>query len=128
LVEELRRLEESPWAEYGFGRGLSVHSLAKQLKFFNILPHQVRHSYERHRCFVRADFVDAFSRYLPEAQTEPAHAEPGTPPARHNGTTEKAKVEFMEKLRKEGTDQESLKWLEENEWLEIKETGDNEPL
>ncbi len=112
LVEELRRLEESPWDEYGYGRGLSVHSLAKQLKFFNILPQQKRKSYDRHRCFIRADFEDAFSRYLPEETQAPAQLEPEQTPTRHNGTLEQTKAEVIEGLRQTGTDPDTLAWVE----------------
>ncbi len=84
LVGELIKIEESPWAEYGFGRGLNPHSLAKQLKFFGIYPRQIRGEGTRNRSYFKDNFQDAFDRYLPQSSEQaaaPAHAE-----VRHNGT------------------------------------------
>lgn len=66
LVELLRGIEESPWDEYGYGKGLKPHSLAKQLRFFGIVPRQLRNGDNRNRGYYHSDFFDAFNRYLPE--------------------------------------------------------------
>lgn len=69
LVELLRKIEESPWDEYGYGKGLKPHSLAKQLRFFGIVPRQLRNGDNRNRGYYHSDFFDAFNRYLPECMS-----------------------------------------------------------
>ena len=71
LVEELKNLEESPWYEYNYGRGLNVHSLAKLLKVFDIKPAQHRIGYNRVRQYALVDFVPKFERYLPPTSPTP---------------------------------------------------------
>ncbi len=71
LVEELNNIEGSPWGEWAYSKGLSVHSLAGQLKYFNIAPRQSRiEGLERSRKYYLSDFADAFNRYLPNTQPD----------------------------------------------------------
>jgi len=65
LVEELKNIEGSPWGDWNYGRGFTVHALAGQLKYFKIYPHQTREGGGRARKYDYADFKDAFERYLP---------------------------------------------------------------
>lgn len=109
LVNKLNELEESPWSDFGYGRGLSVHSLARQLRFFNILSVQLRNKFDRNRCYERKDFLDAFSRYLPEdtpAQTEPEK------PVRHTCSIDSPKGAVVEELRRAGIDKDTIDWVE----------------
>ena len=110
MAELLNEIEEAPWSEFGYGRGLNPHSLAKQLRFFGIVPQQLRQGDARNRGYHYSDFLDAFSRYLP-AET-PAQPEPEQASRRHNGTLENAKAEMLEDLRQSGVDPDTLTWVE----------------
>ena len=82
LVAALLWMETSPWGEWGRGRGLTAHSLAKELKEFGIRPQRTRDGLARG--YRRTQFVDAFSRYLPPPPGKTVKAseiEVGTRPA-----------------------------------------------
>lgn len=64
LVELLNTIDTSPWGGLNGGRGLNVQGLAAKLKYFKIQPHQKRELDIRKRGYNRADFKDAFERYL----------------------------------------------------------------
>jgi Protein of unknown function (DUF3631) len=62
LVYALCAREESPWETWGYGRGLTPHALARQLKQFDIRPRHM--SDGTARGYALSQFEDAFSRYL----------------------------------------------------------------
>ncbi len=65
LVGRLQRAEGSPWADYR-GTELSTHKLAQMLKPYEIESRAYNTSDEGwFRGYARADFEDAFARYLP---------------------------------------------------------------
>lgn len=68
LVDRLRDIKESPWADYNH-KGLNAHSLAQLLKYYNIFPQQQRVGETRNRGYDRKDFNDAFERYLPPLES-----------------------------------------------------------
>lgn len=115
MAELLNQIEEAPWSDFGFGRGLNPHSLAKQLHFFNIVPQQSRIEGNRNRGYHYSDFLDAFSRYLPEdtpAQTEPEK------PVRHTCSIDSPKGAVVEELRRAGIDKDTIDWVESLEEVE----------
>lgn len=61
LLEHLRSIEDSRWKEYE----LNGHRLARLLKSYAITPKRSN----SHRYYVRAEFEDAFLRYLPAPTT-----------------------------------------------------------
>lgn len=63
LLELLRGIEDSRWKEYE----LTGHRLAKLLKPYAIAPHRSNSQ----RYYMRAEFEDAFARYLPPASEPP---------------------------------------------------------
>lgn len=66
LVDELNKIETSPWPEWNKGRPMSPSALARQLKFFGIFPRQTREGVDdRSRKYYLSDFDDAFKRYIP---------------------------------------------------------------
>lgn len=66
LVKALCEIEGAPWAEFGKGeKPITATKLASVLKRYDIRPHPVRHGEEVYRGYERADFEDAWSRYLP---------------------------------------------------------------
>lgn len=60
LVEALRRLEESPWAE----RELTPRRLARMLRGFGVEPRTIRLGNRTPRGYAREAFVPAWERYL----------------------------------------------------------------
>jgi hypothetical protein len=63
LLTSLYSFEESPWAEI-HGRPLSSQGLAKRLRPYGIHPAKYRDAQETHRGYSKADFEDAWHRYL----------------------------------------------------------------
>jgi hypothetical protein len=66
LLERLLAMDERPWPEANRGRPLTARQLGVRLGRFGIGSRTVRTGSVTTRCYVRADFDDAFSRYLPE--------------------------------------------------------------
>jgi hypothetical protein len=64
LIEELVTMPESEWAEWSKGKGISQKQLANMLKPFHIFPQQVRIGGSQVRGYLRAQFEDAWERYL----------------------------------------------------------------
>jgi putative DNA primase/helicase len=64
LVENLTGLKDSPWCDWGRGRGLSQNALGRQLKNFKIKPFQFRLAGEIVRGYSLKQFQDSFKRYL----------------------------------------------------------------
>jgi putative DNA primase/helicase len=65
LCDALAAMEERPWGEWRKGRPLTPHSLARLLSPFRIAPKTMRVGAETAKGYVRADFEDTFTRYLP---------------------------------------------------------------
>jgi hypothetical protein len=63
LLDKLRGIEESPWADYWRGLPLSVSELARLLRPFEIRPRDLRFPDGVRKGYVRADFEDAWTRY-----------------------------------------------------------------
>jgi hypothetical protein len=66
LLEGLVGMEERPWPEASRGHRLTARQLGMRLGRFGISSRTVRTGSVTARCYVRSDFDDAFSRYLPE--------------------------------------------------------------
>ena len=64
LIAELRLLEESPWDKYNRGNPISPRQISKLASEYQIIP-KLKGKL-RKRSYVREDFVDAWSRYLPD--------------------------------------------------------------
>lgn len=65
LVEALKELSESQWADWNRGKGLSSHGLSRLLKPFGIQPKTMRIDFDRYKGYSLESFQDAFNRYLP---------------------------------------------------------------
>jgi len=67
LVESLGAMEERPWAECGKqGKPITAPQLARLLRPFGIAPRNIAIDALRHKGYLREQFEDAFSRYLPD--------------------------------------------------------------
>ncbi|MEO7860041.1 MAG: DUF3631 domain-containing protein [Nitrospirales bacterium] len=72
LCDALAGLEERPWGDWRQGKPLNQNQLAKLLKPFGISSRTIR--LEKHgtpRGYLRTDFEDAFTRYLPTLSKDP---------------------------------------------------------
>jgi hypothetical protein len=69
LLERLNALDEAPWGDW-YGKPLSSRALAKLLKPYGIRSRTIRlESGETPKGFLREQFADVWSRYLPESAT-----------------------------------------------------------
>lgn len=82
LLDRLHKLEESPWGDLR-GKPLDARGLARRLKPYGVRPHNVRfHDDSQAKGYERADFTDAWSRYLalsaesPSQASQPSQAHP----------------------------------------------------
>jgi hypothetical protein len=71
LLQALVNRDDGPWAEW-WGRAVAAgdskgpgHRLSRLLRPFNIGPRKIRIGADTMRGFLRSDFEDAFTRYLP---------------------------------------------------------------
>jgi hypothetical protein len=76
LIEALVSIEGRPWAEWRAGKAITANGLARLLVPFGISPGTIRSGGGTPKGYQRAQFDDAFARYLPEGSIEP--------PQRHN--------------------------------------------
>jgi len=70
ILIELGAIEESPWADLR-GRPLGAHGLARLLRPYGVRPRLERIGAEVLRGYQRADFADAWARYLPSLPVSP---------------------------------------------------------
>ncbi len=78
LLASLCAIEDAPWSDIR-GRPLTSQYLAKLLREYEISPQQLRRGTDVIRCYVAADFSDAWTRYLlPLRSTNTDSSEPGT--------------------------------------------------
>jgi Protein of unknown function (DUF3631) len=66
LLRRLHDLEDAPWADW-YGSPLSGRGLAKLLGPYRVMPVKRRVHGEQSRGYFRADFADAWTRYVPES-------------------------------------------------------------
>ena len=69
LVENLNKIESSPWGDYKKGKGLTPHKISAMLRPFGIKPEQHR---DRNGKTVRGywlkDLKETFERYIPSSE------------------------------------------------------------
>lgn len=69
LLNSLRKIEESPWKDWGNGKGLSARNLAELLRPYEIRPQNVRAEKGKvSKAYKKDSFKDAWERYLPPMQ------------------------------------------------------------
>jgi len=74
LLSGLIAMEERPWPTWHKGKPISMRSAAGLLRPFGIKSKLIRDGKDVFRRYSRADFTDAFTRYLPPA--DPAESTP----------------------------------------------------
>jgi len=73
IAEQLTEREDRPWAAWKQGRPITAHQIAQILKPFEIGPKGIRVGAKTLRGYERAQFEDAFERYLPSNPQQPQH-------------------------------------------------------
>lgn len=71
IVEGLVAIEGRPWAEWKAGKPITPTGLARQLARFGITPDSIRIEEQTPKGYMRAQFEDAFARYLAQATATP---------------------------------------------------------
>ena len=93
LVQKLVDLVEAPWGDLK-GKPLDQRGLARRLKPYGIQPKQVRVQVEGEekqlRGYERADFLDAWKRYLPSSPKEASQTSRASHASSKSGTDEAA--------------------------------------
>ncbi|MBB5458689.1 DUF3631 domain-containing protein [Paraburkholderia sp. Cpub6] len=75
LLERLCEDEEKPWATWNRGKPMALKQLATRLGEYSIRSAQIRIGYESKKGYLRSQFDDAFSRYLPSSLAAPLSSE-----------------------------------------------------
>lgn len=65
LIEDLAKVESSPWSELNHGKPISRHGLSQLLRPFQIAPRVIRVEDKTPRGYHRDQFEEAWSVYLP---------------------------------------------------------------
>jgi putative DNA primase/helicase len=65
LLGKLAQDETLPWGEFSNGRPLTPIGLARLLKPFGICPGTIRLEKETAKGYLKENFADAWTRYLP---------------------------------------------------------------
>jgi hypothetical protein len=65
IVDELNKMETSPWGAWRRGTGFTKRDLAKALKGYGAVPESVRIGSMTAKGYYKAKLADAFARYLP---------------------------------------------------------------
>ena len=73
LINKLAEFEERPWGEFRNGAQMSKQALAMLLKGFDIEPHKWREGQKTLRGYWKADFNEAFARYLDNDSPQTPH-------------------------------------------------------
>lgn len=79
LLEALVADEEAPWATWNRGKPMSPRQLSAKLAEFGIKSKDIRIGSTNKKGYDRADFSDAFGRYLPEPPFHPRQRDTPTP-------------------------------------------------
>lgn len=66
LLDQLVKVETSPWPEWSHGKPMTPVGLSRMLKPFGIYPKIIRVGTSVARGYERSQFQDAFERYLPK--------------------------------------------------------------
>ena len=68
LLNSLLKIEESPWKDWGNGKGLSARNLAELLRPYEIRPQNARAEKGKvKKAYKKDSFKDSWERYLPPA-------------------------------------------------------------
>jgi hypothetical protein len=83
LLERLKAIEASPWADLGHGKGLTRHALSKLLRPYEVYPGRFREKSALISGYQRHALADVWARYLPFSPTGTS-----TPEQLHNASVD----------------------------------------
>jgi hypothetical protein len=85
LLNGLHGIEEAPWGDW-YGKPLAFRSLAKMLRPYGIKPDSIRIDEDKTpKGYMRAQFEDAWTRYLPPPKADSATAQHSHSNGQNNG-------------------------------------------
>ena len=70
LLERLQAREDSPWNEFNHGHPFSAFRLSRLLRPYGVRPRDIRFDQGVQKGYLRADFEDAWERYLGDIPME----------------------------------------------------------
>ena len=113
LVEALTDKKESPWCDWGRGKGLSQNGLARLLKPFGVYSKTLRINTDRRKGYELNSFKDAFKRYIPLI-----------PPISSVTTKQSNKINMIGEnqavtIKNDVTDDKQLKLLESHDCYDV---------
>lgn len=79
LLDRLTNIPKSIWSNYEFGKPLSARGLGRLLEPYGIKSKMIRFGNDQARGYYKAQFEDAWERYLPEASVTPVIDVPSVP-------------------------------------------------
>ena len=65
ILDKLHALDESPWADWSYGKPFTARDLADLLKQHQVKSRQLRIGEDSRKGYRRADLEDSWARYLP---------------------------------------------------------------
>jgi hypothetical protein len=84
LCEQLAKMEDRPWPEWRQNKPMTQTQLATALKPFRIRPTTIRDGNTTPKGYERKAFIEAWSRYLPDVDTQRSALNGGSEPQRRN--------------------------------------------
>ena len=84
LCKQLAEMEDRPWPEWRQNKPMTQTQLATALKPFRIRPTTIRDGNTTPKGYERKAFNEAWSRYLPDADTQRSALNGGSEPQRRN--------------------------------------------
>ncbi len=72
LLEKLLHLEDRPWSEWNRGHAITSNKIARYLKPFGVSPKTIRTGSTTAKGYMKDDFEDAITRYIPVQSVTPS--------------------------------------------------------
>ena len=128
IIAEICNLEENPWADHKFGRRLSEMAFGQLLKDFEIKSRKVPSGPDKDRKrWYRADFDDAWQRYLPQ-NSETGGSTPFSASAASSGMKNKGNSAFKASSQEEAQNGKNPNDFNRTESAEAQDPPDGDDL
>jgi hypothetical protein len=124
ILGKLNALEDAPWGDLR-GKPLDARGLANKLRKYDVKPHDVRLGNEVRKGYKAGDLADAWSRYLPKADTEASNDESQT--INTEDEIKKKKSDVGEAAYRSATSATSATTSAAYDWADAWGSSDDEP-